>query len=83
MTHPGVGPLTALATMSCWGPWPASPTASARGAPKPKSRSLEVGPLEVGIRKLLVRLFIMLRDQIHYDEFRRRGRRRMPAFGSA
>src|SRR5215475_8088206 len=26
-------------------------------------------------RKLLVRLFIMLRDQIDYDEFRRRGRR--------
>ncbi len=25
-------------------------------------------------RKLLVRLFIMLRDQIDYDEFRRRGR---------
>ena len=25
--------------------------------------------------KLLVRLFIMLRDQIDYDEFRRRGRR--------
>jgi hypothetical protein len=24
-------------------------------------------------RKLLVRLFIMLRDQIDYDEFRRRG----------
>ena len=32
-------------------------------------------------RKLLVRLFIMLRDQIDYDEFRRRGRR-MPALGS-
>ena len=31
-------------------------------------------------RKLLVRLFIMLRDQIDYDEFRRRGRR-MPALG--
>jgi hypothetical protein len=27
-------------------------------------------------RKLLVRRFIMLRDQIDYDEFRRRGRRR-------
>ena len=33
-------------------------------------------------RKLLVRLFIMLRDQIDYDEFRRRGRR-MPAIASA
>jgi transposase len=33
-------------------------------------------------RKLLVRLFIMLRDQIDYDEFRRRGRR-MPATASA
>ena len=31
-------------------------------------------------RKLLVRLFIMLRDQIDYDEFRRRGR---PALASA
>jgi hypothetical protein len=31
-------------------------------------------------RKLLVRLFIMLRDQIDYDEFRRRGR---PAPASA
>src|SRR5262245_52448389 len=27
-------------------------------------------------RKLLVRLYIMLRDQIDYDEFRRRGRAR-------
>jgi hypothetical protein len=33
-------------------------------------------------RKLLVRLFIMLRDQIDDDEFRRRGRR-MPARASA
>jgi transposase len=33
-------------------------------------------------RKLLVRLFIMLRDQIDYDEFRRRGRR-MSAIASA
>ena len=33
-------------------------------------------------RKRLVRLFIMLRDQIDYDEFRRRGRR-MPAIASA
>jgi len=33
-------------------------------------------------RKLLVRLFIMLRDQIDYDEFRRRGRR-APAVASA
>jgi hypothetical protein len=32
-------------------------------------------------RKLLVRLFIMLRDQIDYDEFRRRGRR-APALAS-
>ena len=30
-------------------------------------------------RKLLVRLFIMLRDQIDYDEFRRRGRPRLVA----
>ncbi len=30
-------------------------------------------------RKLLVRLFIMLRDQIDYDEFRRRGRVRIAA----
>src|SRR5215467_3433522 len=33
-------------------------------------------------RKLLVRLFIMLRDQIDYDEFCRRGRR-IPTFASA
>ena len=33
-------------------------------------------------RKLLVRLYIMLRDQIDYDEFRRRGRR-MSAIASA
>src|SRR6266571_8791006 len=33
-------------------------------------------------RKLLVRLFIMLRDQIDYDEFRRRGRL-APASASA
>ncbi|MBI3400292.1 MAG: IS110 family transposase [Acidobacteria bacterium] len=33
-------------------------------------------------RKLLVRLFIMLRDQIDYDEFRRRGRR-APVVASA
>ena len=33
-------------------------------------------------RKLLVRLFIMLRDQIDYDEFRRRGRQ-TPALTSA
>ena len=33
-------------------------------------------------RKLLVRLFIRLRDQIDYDEFRRRGRRD-PAVASA
>jgi len=33
-------------------------------------------------RKLLVRLFIMLRDQIDYDEFRQRGRR-PPALASA
>jgi transposase len=33
-------------------------------------------------RKLLVRLFIMLRDQIDYDEFRRRGHR-MRAIASA
>jgi len=32
------------------------------------------------VRKLLVRLFIMLRDQIDYDEFRRRGR--TPAIAS-
>ena len=33
-------------------------------------------------RKLLVRLYIMLRDQIDYDEFRRRGgaRRSQPAW---
>ena len=30
-------------------------------------------------RKLLVRLFIMLRDQIDYDEFRRCGRRMPPS----
>jgi hypothetical protein len=30
-------------------------------------------------RKLLVRLYIMLRDQVDYDEFRRRGQpRRLP-----
>ena len=28
-------------------------------------------------RKLLVRLYIMVRDQIDYDEFRRRGRPRL------
>jgi transposase len=33
-------------------------------------------------RKLLVRLFIMLRDQVDYDEFRRRGRQ-TPAIASA
>jgi transposase len=36
-----------------------------RGRPKAKAAVA---------RKLLVRLFIMLRDQIDYDEFRRRGR---------
>jgi hypothetical protein len=30
-------------------------------------------------RKLLVRLYVMLRDQIDYDEFRRRGRATRPA----
>jgi hypothetical protein len=29
-------------------------------------------------RKLLIRLFIMLRDGIDYDEFRRRGRATQP-----
>jgi hypothetical protein len=29
-------------------------------------------------RKLLIRLFIMLRDGIDYDEFRRRGRAAQP-----
>ena len=33
-------------------------------------------------RKLLVRLFIMLRDHIDYDEFRRRGRQ-APTLASA
>jgi transposase len=33
-------------------------------------------------RKLLVRLFIMLRDQVDYDEFRRRGRQ-TPIIASA
>jgi transposase len=129
LTHPGVGPLTALATIAVLGPvsrfhdskhvvsyvglapalnasadkyrlghitkqgstllrfvlgQAASPAARAdtdlkriyftllhrRGRSKAK----------VAIaRRLLVRLFIMLRDQIDYDEFRRRGRARAVA----
>jgi hypothetical protein len=34
-------------------------------------------------RKLLVRLYIMLRDQIDYDEFRRRGQVAHPPRASA
>jgi hypothetical protein len=33
------------------------------------------------MRKLLVRLFIMLRDEIDYAEFRRRGRPPVPVAG--
>ena len=41
------------------------------------------GKAKVAIaRKLLVRLFIMLRDHIDYDEFRRRGHQ-APAIASA
>jgi transposase len=128
LTHPGVGPLTALLTILGWGPAARFPTskhvvsyvglapainASAdkyhlgkitkqghallrwilgqaaplaaradgelkrsyfavlhrRGRPKAKVALA---------RKLLVRLYIMLRDQIDYDEFRRRGRARRP-----
>ena len=44
---------------------PTAPCVHRRGRPKAKVAVA---------RKLLVRLFIMLRDQIDYDEFRRRGR---------
>ena len=129
ITHPGVGPLTALTTVLVLGPvarfpdskhvvsyvglapavnasadkyrlghitkqgsallrWvlgqaaPLAPAAmpissastspSCIGAGGPKPRSPWPG-------KLLVRLYIMLRDQIDYDEFRRRGRARRRA----
>ena len=124
MTHPGVGPLTALATVLVLGPvtrfptskhvvsyiglapsvaasaaksgWgispskatPCSATSWGKPARSPRSdpdlRRLYSGVMhrhgrakaKVAVaRKLLVRLYIMARDQIDYAEFRARGRR--------
>jgi transposase len=124
LTHPGVGPLTALTTVLVWGPLARFPDskhvvsyvglAPAVNASADKQRLGKItkqgnallrwvlgqaAPLaarqdddlrrryfsimhrrgrpkaKVALaRKLLVRLYIMLRDQIDYDEFRRRGR---------
>ena len=124
LTHPGVGPLTALATVLILGPIARFPDAShvvsyvglapAINASADKQRLGKItkqgsallrwvlgqaAPLaaradedlrrryfailhrrgrpkaKVALaRKLLVRLYVMLRDQIDYDEFRRRGR---------
>jgi transposase len=132
ITHPGVGPLTALATIVVLGPVARFPDskhvvsyvglAPALNASADKyhlghitkqgstllrfvlgQAASHAARMDVDLkrayftimhrrgrpkakvavaRKLLVRLFIMLRDQIDYDEFRRRGRR-MPAIASA
>ena len=126
LTHPGVGPLTALITVLVLGPAARFPTskhvvsyvglAPAISASADKYHLGKItkqgnalmrwilgqaaplaaradGELKRGYfavlhrrgrpkakvalaRKLLVRLYIMLRDQIDYDEFRRRGRAR-------
>ena len=127
MTHPGVGPLTALATVMVLGPVARFPTskhvvsyiglapsvdASAdkyrlghvtkqgnallryvlgqagqvASRTDPDLRRLYTTVMHrhgrakakvATARKLLVRLYIMVRDQIDYDEFRRRGRPRL------
>ncbi len=130
MTHPGVGPLTALATVLVLGPVTRFPTskhvvsyiglAPSVDASADKYRLGHVtkqgnallryvlgqagqvasrtdpdlrrlystvmhrqhrhGRAQAKVataRKLLVRLYIMVRDQIDYDEFRRRGRPRL------
>ena len=129
LTHPGVGPLTALTTVLVLGPIARFPDAShvvsyvglapAINASADKQRLGKItkqgnallrwvlgqaAPLaaradedlrrryfailhrrgrpkaKVALaRKLLVRLYVMLRDQIDYDEFRRRGRAARPA----
>jgi transposase len=128
LTHPGVGPLTALTTVLVLGPIVRFPDskhvvsyvglAPAVNASADKQRLGKItkqgnallrwvlgqaAPLaarkdddlrrryfsvmhrrgrpkaKVALaRKLLVRLYIMLRDQIDYDEFRRRGRMNLP-----
>ena len=124
LTHPGVGPLTALITVLVLGPAARFPTSKHVGlAPAIHSSADkyhlgkitkqgnallrwilgQAAPLaaradgelrrayfavlhrrgrpkaKVALaRKLLVRLYIMLRDQIDYEEFRRRGRVRRP-----
>jgi len=126
MTHPGVGPLTALATVLVLGPVGRFPGSKARGQlHRPGARRQRVrGQVPAGAhqqarqrapalgarpgrsardprrcrsqahllrcppatrpaqakvalaRRLLIRLYVMLRDQIDYDEFCRRGRAR-------
>jgi transposase len=129
LTHPGVGPLTALTTVLILGPVPRFPDskhvvsdiglAPAINASADKQRLGKItkqgnallrwvlsqaAPLaaradddlrrryfsvlhrrgrpkaKVALaRKLLVRLYVMLRDQIDYQEFRRRGRAARPS----
>jgi transposase len=67
MTHPGVGPLTALATVLVLGPVGRFPSS--------KHVVSYIGLVALA-RRLLIRLYVILRDQIDYDEFCRRGRTR-------
>jgi hypothetical protein len=50
---------------------------------RPVAPELRASPRKAVARKLLIRLFIMLRDGIDYDEFRRRGRGTQAMLASA
>jgi transposase len=76
MTHPGVGPVTALATDVFLG----DPARFSDGKAVASYVGMIPREYSSGPRQRLgalsgIRLWIMLRDQITYDEFCRRGAR--------
>ncbi len=93
LSHPGVGPITALATEVFGNPllrllWVEAARAAARKDARLKQfyrRKLVQKGLGKAVvataRKLGIRLWIMMRDQIDYTEFCRRAEQRCPHAG--